>query len=225
MTKNENASIAEPEVVIFNDGLLKKSLNKSGSSITEWKSFMSHKISKVNENPQKSLSKNIVRSDEEINRKNDEELEELLKTTKLLEKYTTEQLSGKDRRKYVEQKVVELGAKPKKGVKIPTPISLEIQSKRQERERKELEEAKNLGLYHKSIKHKWASSSSSLSKSQKVRDKGIGMGIGKIKNGMLVLSSKDIKHVQNSRNGSNSGKLKKHGGDIKKKKFLSKKRK
>ncbi|EXX67708.1 hypothetical protein RirG_111960 [Rhizophagus irregularis DAOM 197198w] len=111
MTKNENASIAEPEVVIFNDGLLKKSLNKSGSSITEWKSFMSHKISKVNENPQKSLSKNIVRSDEEINRKNDEELEELLKTTKLLEKYTTEQLSGKDRRKYVEQKVVELGAK------------------------------------------------------------------------------------------------------------------
>lgn len=40
MTKNENASIAEPEVVIFNDGLLKKSLNKSGSSITEWKSFM-----------------------------------------------------------------------------------------------------------------------------------------------------------------------------------------
>lgn len=43
MTKNENASIAtkkEPEVVIFNDGLLKKSLNKSNSNLTEWKSFM-----------------------------------------------------------------------------------------------------------------------------------------------------------------------------------------
>jgi hypothetical protein len=58
-----------------------------------------------------------------------------------------------------------------------------------------------------------------------VRDKGIGMGIGKIKNGMLILSSKDIKHVQNSRTGSNSGGLKKRGGGIKKKKILSKKRK
>ncbi|GBB91289.1 hypothetical protein RclHR1_18490002 [Rhizophagus clarus] len=219
MIKNNTAK-KEPEVVVFNGGSLKKSLNKSGSNITEWKSFMSHKISKVNGKPQISLSKNITRSEEEINRKNDDELEELLKTTKLLEKYTTEQLSGKDRRKHVEQKMVELGAKPKKGMKIPTPISLEIQSKRRERERKELEEVKNLGLYHKSIKHKWVSSSSS-SKSQKVRDKGIGMGIGKMKNGMLILSSKDIKHVQNSKNGG----LKKRGGGIKKKKSMSRKRK
>ena len=37
-----------------------------------------------------------------------------------------------------------------------------------------------------------------------MRDKGIGMGIGKIKNGMLILSSKDIKRVQNSRNSNGS---------------------
>jgi hypothetical protein len=43
MTKNNNTSIAakkEPEVVVFNGSSLKKSLNKSGSNITEWKSFM-----------------------------------------------------------------------------------------------------------------------------------------------------------------------------------------
>lgn len=54
------------------------------------------------------------------------------------------------------------------------------------------------------------------------------MGIGKIKNGMLILSSKDIKHVQNSGNGNNIGGLKKRGkrgGVIKKKKIKSKKRK
>ncbi|RIA96507.1 hypothetical protein C1645_754916 [Glomus cerebriforme] len=210
----------EPEVIVFNDRSFSKCLNKSSSNVIEWKSFMSHKISKVNEKPQMSLSKNVT-AEEEINKKNDKELEELLKTTKLLEKYTTEQLTGKDRRKYNEQKMFELGAKPKKGMKIPTPISLEIQSKRKEREQKNLEEAKNLGLYHQSIKHKWAASSSS-SKSQQTRDKGIGMGIGKVKNGMLILSSKEIKHVQNNRNSNG---LKKHSGGINKKKIISKKRK
>jgi len=34
-----------------------------------------------------------------LNRQNDLELEELLKTTKLLEEYTAEELGGKDRRK------------------------------------------------------------------------------------------------------------------------------
>jgi hypothetical protein len=41
------------------------------------------------------------------------------------------------------------------------------------------------------------------------------MGIGKIKNGMLILSSKDIRYIQNNRNGNNGG-LKKRGGGIKK---------
>ncbi len=58
-----------------------------------------------------------------------------------------------------------------------------------------------------------------------MRDKGIGMGIGKIKNGMLMLSSKDIKHVQNSGSDNKSSRLKKRGGGIKKKKSKPKRRK
>ncbi|CAG8746943.1 1954_t:CDS:2, partial [Acaulospora morrowiae] len=90
---------------------------------------------------------------------------------------------------------------------IPTPISLGIQSKRQEREEKELKEAKNLGLYHQSIKHKWKASSSSKLKNRTNRDRGIKMGIGKIKGGMLTLSSSDIKKVQ----GRNKIKKRKYG--------------
>ncbi|CAG8569259.1 10_t:CDS:2 [Funneliformis caledonium] len=221
-TANNTTPKKEPDVIVFNDSCLKKA-SKGGSNIIEWKSFM---ISKMNEKSQISSAPKVIKEleEERINKKNDKELEELLKTTKLLEKYTAEQLTGKDRRKYNERKMFELGAKPKKGMKIPTPISLGIQSKRQERDQQELEEAKNLGLYHQSIKHKWASSSS---KPPQVRDKGIGMGIGKVKNGMLMLSSKDIKRVQNSasdRKSSNRGGLKKHGGGIKKKRNKPKKR-
>ncbi|CAG8778502.1 9771_t:CDS:2, partial [Ambispora leptoticha] len=84
------------------------------------------------------------------------------------------------RRKYNEKRIYELGARPQKGVKIPTPFSLGMQTKRREREEKKLQEAKDLGLYHHSIKHNWAGSKSSISKKNK-RDKGIKMGIGKVK--------------------------------------------
>ncbi|CAG8698911.1 1710_t:CDS:2 [Dentiscutata erythropus] len=128
-----------------------------------------------------------------------------------IEQFLSEQLTGKDRRKYNEKRIYELGAKKPKGIKIPTPIALGMQAKRQERAKKELQEAKNLGLYHHSIKHNWADSISSLlNKNKKTyRDKGIRMGIGKVKDGILTLSSNDIKKVQNSnriKKRSNNGK-------------------
>jgi len=70
--------------------------------------------------------------------------------------------------------------------------------KRKEREKKELEEAKNLGLYHRSIiiKHIWAASAKKKSSNRK--DRGIGVGLGKVKYGILTLSSQDIRRVQNA---------------------------
>ncbi|CAI2180667.1 16559_t:CDS:2 [Funneliformis geosporum] len=140
-TANNTTPKKEPDIIVFNDSYLKKA-SKSGSNIIEWKSFMSAKVSKMNEKSQISSATKIIKEleEERINKQNDKELEELLKTTQLLEKYTAEYLTGKDRRKYNERKMFELGAKAKKGLKIPTPISLGIQSKRQEREKKELEE-------------------------------------------------------------------------------------
>ncbi|CAG8544100.1 7252_t:CDS:2 [Acaulospora colombiana] len=193
-----------PEIVVFDEAQQKA--QNSSFDIRERKSFMSSKISKLKDKPASKPPKDDEEArEEELNRKNDKELEELLKTTKILELYAAEHLTGKQRRKYNDSKIVDLGAK------IPTPISLGMQAKRQEREKKELEEAKNLGLYHRSIKHKWAASSSAKQKSRSKRDRGIRMGIGKIKGGMLTLSSNDVKRVQSS------GKIKKRRkGGIKK---------
>ncbi|CAG8533984.1 1048_t:CDS:2 [Diversispora eburnea] len=201
--------------------------------------YQSPKISKIKDNELNLLKRNDKEEEEikeeEINKKNDRELEELLKATKLLEKYTAEQLTGKQRRKYNDGKLIELGAKPdNRGKKVPTPISLGMQVKRKEKEQKELEEAKNLGLYHKSIKHKWATSSSTspnnhknnnnninntnIIKNKFKKDKGIGIGIGKIKNGILTLSSKDIKRIEktNNKKGGKSGRSNGKNGGIKK---------
>ncbi|CAG8623578.1 5173_t:CDS:2 [Ambispora gerdemannii] len=183
-----------PELVVF-DGLNLKKNN--GANIYEWKAFMSPKLSKMDDatNSSKMKSTTKEKEEEELNKRHDAELEELLKTTKLLDLYTAEQLSGKELRKHKEKQMINLGAKPPKGDKVPTPIGLGILRKKLKKETKELEEAKNLGLYHQSIKNNWAASAK---KNNDKRDRGIGVGIGKIKGGILMLSSQDIKRVQNS---------------------------
>lgn len=126
-----------------------------------------------------------------------------------IEQYLSEQLTGKERRKYNEKRIYELGAKKPKGIKIPTPIALGMQVKRQEREKKNLQEVKDLGLYHHSIKHNWAGSTSSNKSKKTYRDKGIKMGIGKVKGGILTLSSNDVKKIHNS------GRIKKRSNNVK----------
>ncbi|CAG8525775.1 485_t:CDS:2 [Paraglomus occultum] len=185
----------EPEIVVFDDKSL-KSARVNGSNKSEWKAFMSSKVSKTSLKPPAAPQDAKELEEEELDRQNDLELEELLKTTKLLEEYTAEEIGGKDRRKYIEKRMTDLGAKPKKGVKTPIPITIGMNLKRKDREKKELEEAKNLGLYHRSIKHVWAASAKKKSNNRKNR--GIGVGLGKVKDGILTLSSQDIRRVQSA---------------------------
>nr|CAG8432978.1 7428_t:CDS:2 [Entrophospora candida] len=77
--------------------------------------------------------------------------------------YAVEHLTARERRKYNEKKLTELGAKKSKGDKIPISVSLGMKKKQFKRQKKELEEAKNIGLYHHTIKHNWLISSSSTS--------------------------------------------------------------
>jgi hypothetical protein len=67
--------------------------------------------------------------------------------------------------------------------------------------------AKNLGLYHQSIKHIWAASAKKRSNVRK--DRGIGVGLGKVRDGILTLSPQDVRRVQ--------------GGGVKKKRKSTKK--
>ncbi|RUS15209.1 hypothetical protein BC937DRAFT_92748 [Endogone sp. FLAS-F59071] len=101
-----------------------------------------------------------------------------------------------------------------------------MQKKRKEREIEELEEvrpsfpspsstspfflsstpqAKNSGLYHHTQKHLYAASSAAtkLGGTKFRRDRGLGMGIGKFKGGMLTLSKRDIARIRIMYIGSN----------------------
>ncbi|KIM90706.1 hypothetical protein PILCRDRAFT_59359, partial [Piloderma croceum F 1598] len=70
-------------------------------------------------------------------------------------------------------------------------------AKKKEREKNELEEAKNLGNYHPTLKKLFESSSSSATSSKK-RDRGIKMGVGRFSGGMLKLSREEISAAQGS---------------------------
>jgi len=70
--------------------------------------------------------------------------------------------------------------------------------KKKEREKMELEEAKNLGNYHPTLKKLFESSSSSTSTNNRKRDRGLKMGVGRFSGGMLKLSREDISTAQGS---------------------------
>ncbi|OJA17000.1 hypothetical protein AZE42_00580 [Rhizopogon vesiculosus] len=65
--------------------------------------------------------------------------------------------------------------------------------KKDEREKEQLEEAKNLGNYHPTLKKLFESSSESSNSKKRVR--GLGMGVGKFSGGTLKLSREEINTV------------------------------
>ncbi|KAG1806897.1 uncharacterized protein HD556DRAFT_1325039, partial [Suillus plorans] len=65
--------------------------------------------------------------------------------------------------------------------------------KKDEREKQQLEEAKNLGNYHPTLKKLFDTSSGSSGRQRRVR--GLGMGVGKFSGGTLKLSKEEINSV------------------------------
>jgi hypothetical protein len=65
--------------------------------------------------------------------------------------------------------------------------------KKDEREKQQLEEAKNLGNYHPTLKKLFDASSGSSDRQRRVR--GLGMGVGKFSGGTLKLSREEINSV------------------------------
>lgn len=81
--------------------------------------------------------------------------------------------------------------------------------KKRERDVEALEEAKNNGTYHKSIKHTFAAAGGKR-KDRARSERGLKTSMGRFKNGMLTLSEKEIKSVQ--REGAKKASGKKSGG-------------
>ncbi|KAG0248502.1 hypothetical protein BG011_010212 [Mortierella polycephala] len=188
-----------PEVVVFDASKMDRKGTSSSSGGTEFsfKKFMSSKISKLDEAP--PPTENPLTADEKAeeleNRRNDTELHSLIKASRLLEQYSAEQLDGVDRRRHQRDQLISLGIQKKEKIKVPLQIGFGMMAKQRERDIKELEEAKNNGTYHKSIKHTFAAAGGK--KKEKSRsDRGLKTSMGRFKNGVLTLTGKEIKSVQ-----------------------------
>lgn len=129
---------------------------------------------------------------EEENEQKDLELKELLATTRLLEEYQKEEMSGKERRKHMMGKLDDLGVKGGPKEKRALPMALGMQNKAKERDAKRLQDAKDLGIYDKSLKHLYVKQT----KKKRDRDPGITNGIGRMKGAMLTIKKRDISRIQ-----------------------------
>jgi len=74
-------------------------------------------------------------------------------------------------------------------------VRLGLMKKKEERNVKELEEAKNLGNYHPILKKLYEASSSGKDPRRK-RERGLKMGVGNFSGGTLKLSKEEIASVQ-----------------------------
>ncbi|GAB5588288.1 hypothetical protein Unana1_03188 [Umbelopsis nana] len=205
---NERKTAKGPEVVVFAD-TPKKIV--TGTSKAEYKAFMSSKVSKMEAPPLPPPKSAKELEEEEENLAHDRELKELLATSKLLEEYEMEEMTGKERRKYNMNKLETLGVKKSKPQKMPIQMRLGMDKKQKERDQKTLQEAKDIGIYDKSLKHLYAAASKP--KEQKKRDRGIGSSIGKMKGSTLVLSKTEIKRVERQGMKPKAGKRKQGGGN------------
>ncbi|RKO91951.1 hypothetical protein BDK51DRAFT_25749 [Blyttiomyces helicus] len=197
---SQNVAIeAGPKVVVFNDTSVRK--EGRGSKI-EWKSFMSSNINKISTvaATSKGISKEDAAQDAEDDQ-HDRDLMDLLKATKLVEQFTASELTGKDRIKYQQQKLIELGGMPGKAAKAPLPIRLGMSKKGNERAVKRLQEAKDMGMYHSSLKTQILGDVAKKQAAQKAKrrkdggGKGIDGGFGVFKDGTLHVAKRDIEAV------------------------------
>ncbi|KAH0840024.1 hypothetical protein J3R83DRAFT_987 [Lanmaoa asiatica] len=176
------------------------------------KSFMSSKVSSIASSSMQSVSKKKIpdgeSDDERTNTQNDALLHRLVHTKLLSGSLDPElDLDHAQRRKALAGRVLELAGEAKLGKgesvfrqdqrnKATRRIRDGLIRKQREQEQRTLEEAKNLGNYHPTLKRVYDSNLSSTPKKRRTR--GLGMGIGKFVGGTLKLSRDEIASVTGS---------------------------
>ncbi|KAJ1662066.1 hypothetical protein IW140_005705 [Coemansia sp. RSA 1813] len=198
-----------PEVMVFKD----TTQAKSTASKHEYKSFMTSKISKLN-NPPAPLTKK-ERKEEQQDKKNDKELQDLLEGKLMIEKLHESQLTGRERHKYNTQKLAKLGMKVKSKEKMPADMYFAVQRNRQAKADKHIKDAKDRGVLNASMKRELEimytgkASAPKDSRPRKDTDRGLRIGSGKFKDGVLHISKNHIDRVS----GARAGKSKKGGNN------------
>ncbi|KAH6570540.1 hypothetical protein BASA50_008267 [Batrachochytrium salamandrivorans] len=209
-------------VVVFDD-VQSKSGRSASSSLgnkSEWRAFMSssiHKVAGRNLNKIKLTGKQV--DEERENEENDKRLLDLLKTSKLIEQYTSSELTGKERINHHKAKIVELGGKAPKALKAPRSMRIGMAKKAEERASKRINDAKNTGMYHSTLKSQISNGGESQKSKKgpfkKRQDVGIIGSIGRIKDGVMHVAKKHIQAVEGvpkRSSGGGGGKRKGRGG-------------
>ncbi|CAA7259682.1 unnamed protein product [Cyclocybe aegerita] len=179
---------------------------------------MSSKISKMSSSITTPTTKRSREEEEneKTNVQNDALLHKLVHTKLLSGSMNTElDLNPAQRRKALAGRVLELSGEAKLGkgekavraierTKAAKRVREGLNNKQQERRKQELEEAKNLGNYHPTLKKLFEASSSGPTRK---REKGMKMGVGTFNKGSLRLRREDVNAVMGggfSREGGNS---------------------
>ncbi|KAG2146743.1 hypothetical protein DEU56DRAFT_786186 [Suillus clintonianus] len=204
-----SSSAKMPDVVVFSDSRPKPSEQFSKA---QKKAFMSSKVAKVTSTTEADgvphQDEDDIQNDNEdiSNAQNDALLHRLVHTKLLSGSLNPElNLTHAQREKALSGRVLELAGKTKLGKgevairaaernKASKRVREGLSRKKNEREKQELEEAKNLGNYHPTLKKLFDASSSGSSDRQR-RVRGIGMGVGKFSGGTLKLSREEINSV------------------------------
>ncbi|KAI6034217.1 hypothetical protein BKA83DRAFT_670667 [Pisolithus microcarpus] len=189
-----------PDVTVFTDAGIKHVKSKDSSKGSR-KSFMSSKVVDIKRDilAPEGVSREHS-EDERTNAQNDALLYRLLHT-KLLSGWAS--LTAQ-KEKALSGRVLELSSQCKLGKgesivraeehnKASKRVRDGLLRKREERSQKQLEEVKNLGNYHPILKQMYGSCSAKSSKRK--RERGLRMGVGRFKDGVLKLSREEISTI------------------------------
>ncbi|KAI0829415.1 hypothetical protein BC628DRAFT_1480646 [Trametes gibbosa] len=206
----------QPNVVVFSEVGASTVIPKKSKS-----GFMSSKVSKLTEDAaQPSKKKNPTEEEEEdmSNAQNDALLHRLVHT-QLLSGSLNPGLGLKpaQRRKALEGRVLEAAGKAKLGKgeaivrhaernRAAKRVRDGLLDKQKERHEKKLEEAKQLGNYHPTLKGMYDAEAAELGKPKNnKREKGLRMGVGSFKDGILRLGRGEISAVEGMSRGRGRG--------------------
>ncbi|OMJ21558.1 hypothetical protein AYI69_g5750 [Smittium culicis] len=179
----------------------------------EYKLFMSSKIDMVTKTAAEHLASSKTKKsrteggdeEEEEGRQRDKELKELLDTSRLIDELSNSAVAGKERLKYQEKKMMQLGLDKKKKERKPRDLFYGIQEKKQTKASKEIEQARLRGVLTNSVKRQieekhlvaeindMKSGTGSGGKKRKSSSGGVNLDKGRFRNGTLFVSKAAIK--------------------------------
>ncbi|CEP17469.1 hypothetical protein [Parasitella parasitica] len=194
-----------PSVIVFDGSVLQKKPTIEDKASK--KKFLDSRISTIDPvDTAGKKSKPTVKDIEEEaeNLKHDMELKQLLATSNLLEELEREEMTSKERRKNTMKKLEGLGVKSSPGEKMPLSVKLSLDESRKQKGIQRLQEAKDMGIYDKSLKHLYVKTK----EKKRDRDPGITNGIGRMKGATLTINKSDIERIkrQGSKKKSAGGK-------------------